>query len=153
MPTALSSTEAPPEGRTGEPAWLRPVRDVGHLLAFRAAAVRRRAAFWWAVLLLGGLTAGAAVVPAFVPADDERRLDFAILLPSGMAGILLISIISAVASGGGRELVSREQGVAFPISPTTDHLGALLLAPLNIAWLIQAWVLLGATAYAFGPAA
>ena len=39
----------------------------------------------------------------------------------------------------------------YPISPTTDHLGALLLAPLNIAWLIQAWVLLGSMAYAFGP--
>ena len=37
--------------------------------------------------------------------------------------------------------------VVYPVSPTTDHLGALLLAPLNIAWLLQAWLLLGATAY------
>ena len=34
-----------------------------------------------------------------------------------------------------------------PVSPTTDHLGALLLAPLNIAWLLQAWILMGITAY------
>ena len=36
---------------------------------------------------------------------------------------------------------------------TTDHLGALLLAPLNIAWMMQAWMLLGMTSYALGPAA
>src|SRR4029450_13759489 len=35
--------------------------------------------------------------------------------------------------------------------PTPDHLGALLLAPLNIAWIAQAWTLLGATSYALGP--
>ena len=45
----------------------------------------------------------------------------------------------------------REQAVTFPVSPTTDHLGALLLAPLNIAWVSQAWVLLGLTSYALGP--
>ncbi len=37
--------------------------------------------------------------------------------------------------------------VIYPVSPTTDHLGALLLAPLNIAWLLQAWILMGITAY------
>ena len=92
---------------------------------------------------MGTITVGAAVIPAFVATDDERRLELGVLLPTAMAGILLISVVSAIASGGGRELVSREQGVAFPISPTTDHLGALLLAPLNISWLIQAWGLLG----------
>ena len=150
MPTALSSTE----GRStagSEPRWLRPVRDARHLMRFRAAAVRRRSAFRWAWVLLLAITAAAAIVPAYVPADDQQRLEVAVLLPSGMAGILVIAIVSAVASGGGRELLTREQAVAFPISPTTDHLGALILAPLNIAWLIQAWVLLGATAYALPP--
>ena len=32
---------------------------------------------------------------------------------------------------------------AYPISPFVDHLGALLLAPLSVAWLFQAWTLLG----------
>lgn len=41
--------------------------------------------------------------------------------------------------------------VAFPVSATTEHLGALLMAPLNIAWLMQTWLLLGALAYADGP--
>ena len=151
MPTALSSTERSPRAMT-EPAWWRPVRDVGHLMRFRSAAVRRRSTYWWAVLLMGTITVCAAVIPAFAAADDERRLELGVLLPTGMAGILLISAVSAIASGGGREMVSREQGVAFPISPTSDHLGALLLAPLNISWLIQAWVLLGVTSYVVGPA-
>lgn len=147
MPTALSSTEVSPRAVT-ELAWWRPVRDVGHLLRFRTASVRHRARFWWAVLGMAALTVTAGVVPAYVPATDEERLEVAVLLPTAMAGILAIAVVSAVASGGGRELVSRSHAVAFPISPTTDHLGALLLAPLNISWLIQAWVLLGATAYA-----
>ena len=154
MPTALSSTDAPTEdvGAAGrEVRWLRPVRDVGHLLRFRSAAVRRRAATWWVSGALLSLTVAVALVPAFVPSEGFRRLDMASLLPTAMAGLLLIAVVSAIASGGGRELISREQGVAYPVSPATDHLGALVLAPLNIAWLIQAWVLLGATAYAVGP--
>jgi len=149
VPTALSSTEASPRA-AAEPVWWRPVRDVGHLLRFRSASVRHRARFWWAVVLLGGITLTAAIAPAFVTATDSRRLDVATLLPSAMAGILALSVFSAIAAGGGRELIAREKAVAFPISPATDHLGALIMAPLNIAWLIQAWVLLGATAYGLG---
>lgn len=150
MPTVLSSTEVSSRAAT-EPSWWRPVRDVGHLLRFRTASVRNKTRFRWAVLLLTLVTLGAAVIPAYVPADDDRKLELGVLLPTAMAGILLISIVSAIASGGGRELISREQGVAFPVSPATDHLGALLMAPLNISWLIQAWVLLGTTAYVVGP--
>ena len=69
-------------------------------------------------------------------------------MPTAFAGFLALTIVSSVASGGGRELLNRDQGVAFPVSPTTDHLGALLMAPLNIAWLLQAWTLLGSAAYA-----
>lgn len=70
-------------------------------------------------------------------------------LPAAYVGVLLLSAIAAL-SGGGRELLPREQAAAFPISPTTDHLGALLMAPLNLAWLLQAWALIGATAFATG---
>lgn len=149
MPTALSSTELSPRATT-EPGWWRPVRDVGHLLHFRTAAIRRRSRLWLGLGLPLAITLAVAVVPALVPSDDERRLELGILLPSGMAGILVISAVSAIASGGGRELISREHGVAFPVSPVTDHLGALVLAPLNISWLIQAWVLLGVTGYVVG---
>ena len=68
------------------------------------------------------------------------------LLPSLCLGFLVLAVLTAVASAGGREVVPRDQAVAFPVSTTTDHLGALLLAPLNIAWLLQAWTLLGTRA-------
>ena len=72
------------------------------------------------------------------------------LLPVAFAGFLAVAVISAVVSGGGRELLPRDQAAPYPISPTTDHLGALLLAPVNTAWLLQAWLLLGSAAYGLG---
>ena len=96
------------------------------------------------------LTVLAAWLPGVPPRRRGRRTDVLSLLPSALVGVLLIAVISAAASGGGRELVPREQAVGFPVSPTTDHLGALLMAPLNIAWLLQSWALLGAIAYVAG---
>lgn len=143
MPTAASWTEV-----------RRASQDVRHLISFRASSVRRPQAFAIAAATFLGLTVAAAVVPAFLDgagAQEGYSLDATLLIPSAMAGLLLLAVASAIASGGGRELLSREHGVAYPVSPTTDHLGALLLAPLNIAWLIQAWVLLGITAYGLEP--
>lgn len=140
-------------------SWTDPVTDVAHLLRFRARTVRRRAALGWAIAGIVVTTLAVAVVPAFVPGagDSDRALEVAVLLPTAFAGFLALATISAIVSGGGRELLPRDQGAPYPISPTTDHLGALLLAPLNIAWLLQAWALLGSTAYGlgaerFGPA-
>lgn len=135
MPTAASWTEV-----------RRATRDVGHLVAFRTRSVRRPRAFALSAAVFVGLTAAAATVPAFLPASNYT-LDALLLLPTAMAGFLALAVVSAVASGGGRELLHREHATVYPVSPTTDHLGALLLAPLNIAWLLQCWVLLGATAY------
>lgn len=143
MPTAASWTEV-----------RRATQDVRHLLAFRAAGVRRPLAFGVASATFVGLTGAAAVVPALLDgagSEEGYALDALLLLPAAMAGLLFLAVASAIASGGGRELLSREHAVSYPVSPTTDHLGALLLAPLNIAWLIQAWVLLGLTAYGLGP--
>ena len=129
------------------------------LLRFRAAGLRGRgkkaAGAGFGVIAV--LTVLAAWLPAYIPgaAGSEGQTtivssDVLLLLPSLYAGVLVIAVISAVASGGGRELLPREQAVAFPVSPTTDHLGALLMAPLNIAWLMQGWAVLGATAFVVG---
>jgi hypothetical protein len=142
VPTAASWTEV-----------RRATLDVAHLVSFRRATVRRPRAFAVVSTVFVVLTAAAAGVPALIEGAGSYggySLDALSLLPSAMAGFLLLAIASAVASGGGRELLGREHGVAYAVSPTTDHLGALLLAPLNIAWLLQAWVLLGATSYGVG---
>ena len=136
MSTARSSTD--PSSPTAEA--LGSCRDVASLFRFRLAGLRggaRRAA----PLALGVIflvTLAFAVVPALLPEYAVTRRDIALLLPSGYLSVLVISIVSAATSGGGRELLPREHAVAFPVSPTTDHLGALVMAPLNIAWLLQA---------------
>ena len=152
MPTALSSTETGPAYRREGylTAARRAVVDVGILFEFRKQAVRRRHLARVLSLVFLGITLGAAVIPAFTPGAHEiggKSFDINLLVPSAMAGILILNMSSAVASGGGRELISRDQASPYPISPTTDHLGALVLAPLNIAWMIQAWVLFGMVAY------
>ena len=145
MPTAASWTER----------LARPLHDVAVLLRFRAATVRRRRTARVALGLFALLTVVVAVAPAYLPGavTSSRAVDIAILLPTGLVAFLGIALVSAVASGGGRELLPRDQGAPHPISPAVDHLGSLLLAPLNIAWVLQAWILLGSAAYGQGPTA
>jgi hypothetical protein len=149
--TVLSSTERS-RSRWAESS--RAAADVVPLFRFRGAGLRGRsrsaAGFAFGVIAL--LTVLAAWVPAYLPgaAGSDDSTDILLLLPSAYVGVLVVAIVSAIASGGGRELLPREQAVAFPVSPTTDHLGALLMAPLNIAWLLQGWSVLGATAYVVG---
>jgi hypothetical protein len=155
VPTASSWTD---EAR-------RSVDDLRALVAFRLAGVRGRSrrrlrlgavllvavTVWFAVgpaWLAGAETETARILHGLVSPAEVREL-----LPDGFAWFLLLATGSAVATGGGRELLSRDRAVAFPVGPLTDHLGALLLAPLSLAWLVQAWTLLASTAYAGGPAA
>ena len=161
MPTVLSSTETSVQAKTAvrAPAWSptevrRALTDTRTLLRFRSGTVRRPGVIRvvWAVLAV--LTLGALVIPAFTPGagdGDGMAFNVMLLLPSFMVGFLGLTVAGAIASGGGRELLAAEHAVVFPVSPTTDHLGALLMAPLNIAWMLQAWFLVGATAYARGP--
>jgi hypothetical protein len=133
----------------------RGLADLRALLAFRSAGltdrVRLRLRIAAGVVL--GLTVSAIVVPAYLnePLDARHTGQFVAILPSFYLGFLALAVLAAIASGGGREVVPREQTVAFPISSVTEHFGALLLAPLNIAWLIQAWTILGMTMYVVGP--
>jgi hypothetical protein len=142
--TALSWTEL-----------VRSREDVGHLLAFRRSALSEQASrrLRYASGVVLGLTLASILAPAYLAGPTPRESSGSVLalLPSMCLGFLVLAIFSAVASGGGREVVPRDQAVAFPVSTTTDHLGAILMAPLNIAWMAQAWTLLGATSYALGP--
>jgi len=151
--TALSSTDQA-ASRAG---WFAEARraaaDVGPLFAFRAGTLRGRTRRYavMGLSLMVVITLLAAWLPTYLPNGNDHKIDVFLLLPSAMFGILIIATVSAAATGGGRELMPREQAVAFPISVTTDHLGALLMAPLNIAWLLQSWTLLGSVAYTIEP--
>ena len=143
---------------TGPHAWLEAARDTRHLMAFRARTVRRRGAAFLGLAVVVVLTAVFAVAPSRVDlrssgsAPVERAL--AALesnLGAAFAGFLLLAVGAAMGSGGGRELLSRSEAAVHPISPVTEHLGALLLAPVNLAWMVQAWSLLAVTALVTPP--
>lgn len=145
MPTAAFSTDT-----------RRTLQDLRALLAFRDATIRGRSrvAVRGAFVLLFLVTVASAVIPAYADGAGSAAAarDWGTDLPAVLVAFVVLAAGSAVLSGGGRELVSREDAVAYPVSPATDHLGALLMAPLNIAWLLQGWTMLGLTSYVAGPA-
>jgi hypothetical protein len=148
MPTGLSWTESLRELPRG-------VRDLRILLAFRRSGLTgeslRRLRVGGGLVL--GLTVTAVVLPAYlrIPFGAKHAEDLVAVLPSLYLGFALLSALAAISSGGGREVVPRDQLVGYPVSVVTEHFAALLLAPLNIAWLLQAWTLLGTTSYVLGP--
>lgn len=132
------------------------MRDLRALLRLRTSALgRHRGRLRMGVALVLIVTVGFAVGPAFAdPATllprfgpDGLRPHLRALLPA----FLLISLLSTVGNGGGREVLAKEQAVAFPITPATDHLGALVMAPLNLAWFVQSWMLLAIVGALAGP--
>ncbi len=143
---------------TGPRAWLEAARDTRHLMAFRARTVRRRGAALLGLAVVVVLTVVFAVAPSQVdlrsggPAPLERALAaLETNLGAAFAGFLLLAVGAAMGSGGGRELLSRSEAAVHPISPVTEHLGALVLAPVNLAWMVQAWTLLAITALVTPP--
>jgi len=138
-----------------ERSWTDELADLRALLAFRLAGQRssRRRRLRW---LVPGLITAAVLLVGIVTGlgpDSEHADRMARLFPVGCLTFLVLVVTSAIASGGGRELLPRDGAAAYPISPFVDHLGALLLAPLSVAWLFQAWTLLGVVAYLVSPAA
>ncbi len=124
-----------------------PVRQVGALLALRwqmlrapgarlAACVLALALAWLVGL---ALTAADAVHPAL--------LDAAVTLaPQAYLGFGVLALLAPMAAGGSHEVVPPDQLLPFPVRPSTAFLGGLLLAPLNLVWLLQLVVLAVETA-------
>lgn len=157
MSTARSWTEVTPAPRPGGLRGLSgDLADLRALLAFRfggTGRLRTRGRIGLAVV--GAITALMVLVPAhadFTTVAPQLTPDWLHgQLRGFLPAFLTITLLSSVASGGGRELLAREQAVAFPIAPAVDHLGALLLAPLNLAWFVQSWLLLAVASFLGGP--
>jgi hypothetical protein len=66
-------------------------------------------------------------------------------------GFLLLAVIAPLVSGGGYELYPTGQLVSYPVRPSTVFRGTLLLAPANLAWLLNVIALFVVTGYASGP--
>ncbi len=150
MSTARSWTDLRPG------ALRRDLADLRALLAFRfGGSGRLQARGKIGLGVVGAITGLMVLGPAHVdPTTIAPELTSQWLheqLRGFLPAFLTITLLSSIASGGGRELLAREQAVAFPISPAVDHLGALLLAPLNLAWFVQSWLLLAAASFLGGP--
>ena len=125
--------------------------QVAAVLAIRVAALRgatrRRASMGLAMIplfLIAACLAGAAL-------PRSGALNALILMPTGWLVFAAGAALAAIAGAGGRALLPPDQGGPFPLTPAADHLGAALMAPLNLSWLLQAAGLVSLTAWGVGP--
>jgi hypothetical protein len=125
------------------------VGQVSALVRMRFGALRGPARYRAATGLgvLPVLAVAAAVVGIRLPASG--RFDAQLLMSTAWLGFALTAVF-ATAAGGSRTLLPRDQTVAFPLTPAAEHLGTLLLAPLNVAWISESLSLLALATWAFG---
>lgn len=69
------------------------------------------------------------------------------IAPATFFGFGVLAVIAPLTAGGGNEVVPPDQLAVYPVRPTTQFFGGLLLAPLNLVWVVQLLVLAGLTSY------
>jgi hypothetical protein len=92
----------------------------------------------WLMILVAG---GASVIE---PAAFRTAVELA---PQTFLGFAILAILAPLTAGGGTEIFPPDQVVAYPIRPRTQYLGALVLAPLNLVWVLQILGLIAETAF------
>jgi hypothetical protein len=125
------------------------ITQVSALVRMRAGALRgpARSRARIGLLLLPALLVLAAGLGTVLPENGE--INARLLLPTAWLGFTLTAVLAAGTSGS-RTLLPRAQTVMFPLTAAAEHLGALLLAPLNVAWLTQTLALLTLATWGFG---
>jgi hypothetical protein len=128
------------------------IGQVGALVRMRAGALhgpaRRRAVT--GLLALPVLLVLSGLAGTLLP--DDGGLNARLLMPTAWLGFTLTAVLAAGTSGS-RTLLPPAQTVIFPLTAGTEHLGALLLAPLNVAWVTQSLALLTLSTWGFGDPA
>ncbi len=112
--------------------------------------VRQRSKRVALVTLLAGVPALlvlGAVVARLLPRSDQ--VGILLITPTVMTGFVILAFAAPIAAGGGNELYPADQLVAYPIRPRTQFLISILLAPLNLAWVVQVLAMVGFTSYVF----
>ena len=122
--------------------------QVGALLALRWQMTRApgvriglvagAALLLWLLILAVG-SAGSLDAPALETAVE--------LAPSAFLGFGLLALVAPLTAGGGAEVVPSDQLVAYPVRPSTAFFGGLLLAPVNLVWVVQLLALAAMTAF------
>lgn len=79
---------------------------------------------------------------------EKAALETAVkLAPQAFLGFGVLAVVAPLTAGGGNELFPPDQLVAYPIRARTHFLGGLLLAPVNLVWVLQIFALVAETAY------
>ncbi len=155
-PTAPPGAPSGLDVRAAAPLSTSPIRDLGALLSFRFARARRSRRLRIGLGTVAALTALLVLGPAYLDLSTSVPGLTAEGIRPQLLGVLpvflAITLLSSAAAGGGREVLAKDQAAAFPVSPATDHLGALVMAPLNLAWIVQSWLLVALASFVGGAA-
>ena len=121
------------------------------LVGLRWRMVRSRRVRLGLALLTGGVVVlfGLAVVAGRL-LPTQREFNAAILTPTAFVVFAVLAVIGPLAAGGGNELFPASEMAIYPVRPSTVFVTAVLMTPLNIAWIAQTTTLLSLTAYVAG---
>jgi hypothetical protein len=112
----------------------------------RSPRVRLGLVLLAACIPLAGL--GAIAVGRRLPVD--QAFGITLVTPTLFLVAAVVGVVAPLAAGGGNELYPADELVAYPVRPATVFTASLLLAPLNLAWLVQVVALLGVTGFITG---
>ena len=106
----------------------------------------------WAIALLSILPLGLVIAGLFSmrTLPDDETFSLAVATPTFYVGFIVLAILAPLVSGGGYELYPSDQLVAYPIKPATAFRSTLVLAPVNLAWVINVIALLVVTGSSAG---
>lgn len=90
-----------------------------------------------AALTFVPLAAVALGLLALQNVPDEQRLNLALATPTFYVGFAILTLLAPLVSGGGYELYPSDQMVSYPARPATIFRGTLVLAPINLAWMVN----------------
>ncbi|MGB8649196.1 MAG: hypothetical protein WCD35_00905 [Mycobacteriales bacterium] len=122
--------------------------QVRALVALRWRLVRSRAIRLGLLLLLALVPLlGWLMVVARTGVDPAALVAALHTTPAAFLGFGALAVIAPLTAGGGNELVPSDQLVAYPIRPATLFLSSLVLAPVNLVWVIQLLVLTAETGF------
>jgi hypothetical protein len=136
------------------PGLLSPNAQLRALLRLRWQMIRSTP-LRWGILVLTFLPATLVLVGLFgvQTAPEGQRLNLALATPSFYVGFIVLALLAPLVSGGGYELYPADQLVAYPVRPATVFRSTLVLAPVNLAWMINVVALFVVTGYAAGDLA
>lgn len=101
-----------------------------------------------AILVAVGIGLLMLLVARGASAIDPVQVATAVeLAPQAFLGFGVLALIAPLTAGGGNDVVPSDQLVAFPVRPRTQFVGGLVLAPVNLVWVLQILALIAETAF------